>query len=169
MPTSGSGITLADTKSQKASRRPIPWKQTMQNCVTIWHDWLANLVVFPVVLMLSNVPYVYLSSASIADNSTGNVSQTMSPMSWISWAHYFRHSAISPFPANGYMTKRFAIGFFSGLLIFLAINLTIAHLSSDCGLPAVFGRDACADDIARAGWPMLFYEEGGFDFSFIFN
>ena len=67
------------------------------------------------------------------------------------------------------MTKRFAIRFFSKLLIFLAINLTIAHLSSDCGLPAVFGRDACADYIVRAGLPTLFYKEGGFDFSFIFN
>lgn len=27
---------------------------------------------------------------------------------------------------------------------------------------AVFGRDSCADDIARAGWPLRFYEQGGF-------
>ena len=47
-------------------------------------------------------------------------------------------------------------------MIFLLINLLAAHLASDCGLPAVFGRDACADDIARAGWPLTFYEEGGF-------
>jgi hypothetical protein len=60
------------------------------------------------------------------------------------------------------MSRRFIIGFFTGLLIFVAINLLAAHLASDCGLPAVFGRDACADDIARAGWPLQFYEEGGF-------
>lgn len=60
------------------------------------------------------------------------------------------------------MIKKFIIGFISGLLIFSAINLMAAHLASDCGLSAVFGRDACADDIARAGWPLQFYEEGGF-------
>lgn len=60
------------------------------------------------------------------------------------------------------MNKRFSIGFFAGLLIFSAINLLAAHLASDCGLPAVIGQDACADDIARAGWPLQFYEEGGF-------
>jgi ABC-type antimicrobial peptide transport system permease subunit len=62
------------------------------------------------------------------------------------------------------MTRRFALGFTLGLFLFLAINLTSAHLASDCGLPAVFGYDSCADDIARAGWPMRFYEEGGFDY-----
>lgn len=60
------------------------------------------------------------------------------------------------------MNKRFIIGFFAGLLIFGAINLLAAHFASDCGLPAVIGQDACADDIARAGWPLQFYEEGGF-------
>ena len=67
------------------------------------------------------------------------------------------------------MIKRFIIGFISGLLIFSGINLIAAHLDSDCGLPAVFGRDACADDIARAGWPLQFYEEGGFAYRREFN
>jgi hypothetical protein len=67
------------------------------------------------------------------------------------------------------MTKRFTIGFGIGLLIFIAINLLAAHLSSDCGLPAVFGRDACADDIARAGWPLQFYEDGGLAYRHNFN
>ena len=62
------------------------------------------------------------------------------------------------------MIKPFAIGFTLGLLLFLIINLTSAHLASDCGLMAVFGRDACADDIARAGWPLRFYEEGGLEY-----
>lgn len=76
------------------------------------------------------------------------------------------------------MSKRFVIGFVSGLLIFGAINLLAAHLSSDCGLVAIFGRDAprhpttgavCADDITRAGWPLQFYEEGGFVYRRQFN
>ena len=61
------------------------------------------------------------------------------------------------------MNRRFAFGILIGLILFLGLNLTSAHLSSDCGLIAVFGRDACADDIARAGWPLQFYERGGFD------
>lgn len=66
-------------------------------------------------------------------------------------------------------TRPFLNGFLIGLLIFLLINLLAAHQLSDCGLPAVFGRDACADDIARAGFPLVFFEEGGFAFRSIFN
>jgi len=54
-------------------------------------------------------------------------------------------------------------------VIFLLANLLAAHLLSDCGLPAVFGRDACADDIALAGFPLVFFEEGGFAFRRNFN
>jgi ABC-type antimicrobial peptide transport system permease subunit len=67
------------------------------------------------------------------------------------------------------MTKRFIIGFGVGFLFLLALNLVAAHLASDCGLSAVFGRDACADEIARAGWPLPFYEEGGFAYRYHFN
>jgi len=67
------------------------------------------------------------------------------------------------------MTRRHIFGFAIGLLFFLAINLLSAHLRSDCGLLAVFERDVCADDIARAGWPFAFYERGGFDYRFEFN
>jgi ABC-type antimicrobial peptide transport system permease subunit len=67
------------------------------------------------------------------------------------------------------MRKHFLIGFGLGILIFLAVNLLMAHLSSDCGLSAVFGRDVCADDIVRAGWPLQFYEAGGFAYRFHFN
>ena len=67
------------------------------------------------------------------------------------------------------MTRRFIIGFAIGLLIFLALNLLSAHLNSDCGLLAVFERDTCDDDIARAGWPLVFYEQGGFAYRFEFN
>jgi hypothetical protein len=67
------------------------------------------------------------------------------------------------------MTRCFITGFAIGLLLFTAINLLSAHLASDCGLPAVFGCDACANDIARAGWPFRFYEEGGFAYRFEIN
>ena len=67
------------------------------------------------------------------------------------------------------MSRRFAIGFTIVLIAFILINMFSAHLSSDCGLLAVFERDACADDIARAGWPFRFYEKGGFDYRFEFN
>jgi len=67
------------------------------------------------------------------------------------------------------MTRRFAIGLMIGLLAFILINLFSAHLSSDCGLLAVFERDTCADDIARAGWPFRFYERGGFAYRFEFK
>ncbi|MGZ9220977.1 MAG: hypothetical protein ACXW4Q_02620 [Anaerolineales bacterium] len=40
------------------------------------------------------------------------------------------------------MTRRFAIGLTIGLLAFILINLFSAHLSSDCGLLAVFERDS---------------------------
>jgi hypothetical protein len=58
--------------------------------------------------------------------------------------------------------RPFLTGFILTLLLFLAINLLAAHLQSDCGLPAFFNMSACADDIRRAGFPLRFYEEGGF-------
>ena len=60
------------------------------------------------------------------------------------------------------MNKKFVPGFVIGVCLFILINGIFAHLSSDCGLPAVFRLDSCADDISRAGWPLFFYEEGGF-------
>ena len=69
------------------------------------------------------------------------------------------------------MTARHAFvnGFLIGFGIFVLVNLVAAHLLSDCGLPAVFGMDYCADDIARAGFPLVFFEEGGFAFRSIFQ
>ena len=66
-------------------------------------------------------------------------------------------------------TRAFLNGFLIGLLIFLIANLLAAHLLSDCGLPALLGMDSCADDISRAGFPIIFFEEGGFDFRRLFN
>ena len=69
------------------------------------------------------------------------------------------------------MTKirNYLIGIVIGLALFLLANLLAAHLLSDCGLPAVLGTDSCADDIARAGFPLIFFEEGGFAYHSYFN
>ncbi len=56
----------------------------------------------------------------------------------------------------------FAFACFITLDLFIAVNLLAAHLQSDCGLPALLGLSHCADDIRRAGFPLLFWEEGGF-------
>src|SRR5262245_15850751 len=60
--------------------------------------------------------------------------------------------------------RTFMAGFLLGALVFLVTNLVAANFASDCGLPALFGMDRCADDIVRAGWPLGFYEEGGIAF-----
>jgi len=65
--------------------------------------------------------------------------------------------------------SKFLSGFLLGALAFLTANLLAAHFMSDCGLPAVFGVDSCADDIIRAGWPFQFYEEGGIAFHSYFD
>ncbi|MDO8752751.1 MAG: hypothetical protein Q7J80_02565 [Anaerolineales bacterium] len=65
--------------------------------------------------------------------------------------------------------RPFLNGFLIGLLLFLSINLLAAHRLSDCGLPAILGTDSCADDIVRAGFPFIFFEEGGFAFRRIFS
>jgi len=69
------------------------------------------------------------------------------------------------------MTKHrtFLKGFLIGLSIFILLNILAAHLLSDCGLPALFGLFACADDISRAGFPFIFFEQGGFTYHSEFN
>ena len=64
---------------------------------------------------------------------------------------------------------RFLLGFAAGLIVFAGLNLLAAHLRSDCGLPAVLGMAHCADDIRRAGFPFVLWEEGGFAFRHIFS
>ena len=59
-------------------------------------------------------------------------------------------------------SQRFVIGFVAVLLAFVLLNLLFAHLRSDCGLAAVFGRSGCADDIVRVGFPLQVIERGGF-------
>ena len=66
-------------------------------------------------------------------------------------------------------SRAFLNGFLIGLLIFILANILAAHLLSDCGLPALLGAGPCADDIARAGFPLIFFEEGGFAYRSIFN
>ncbi len=65
--------------------------------------------------------------------------------------------------------RRFITGFLIALLVFLGLNLLAAHSMSDCGLAALFQLDSCADDITRAGWPVKFYEAGGFAYHREFN
>jgi ABC-type antimicrobial peptide transport system permease subunit len=65
--------------------------------------------------------------------------------------------------------RAFLRGILIGLFLFILANLLAAHLLSDCGLPSIFGMDFCADDIARAGFPFIFFEEGGFAYRSIFN
>jgi len=67
------------------------------------------------------------------------------------------------------MNKNFAIGFIAGLLLFVAANLLAAHLASDCGLSTFSPNGGCADGIARLGWPLQFYESGGFMYQQSFN
>ena len=64
---------------------------------------------------------------------------------------------------------RFAAGFAIGLLVFVLLNLLAAHFRSDCGLTAVLGMARCSDDIRRAGFPLLVWEEGGFAYRSSFN
>jgi hypothetical protein len=71
------------------------------------------------------------------------------------------------------MTKRtffvFAIATFIAFDLFILTNVVAAHFQSDCGLPAWLGTSGCADDIKRAGFPLIFVEEGGFGYRFIFD
>ena len=66
-------------------------------------------------------------------------------------------------------SRAFLNGLLIGLFIFILVITLAAHLLSDCVLPAVLGADFCADDIARAGFPLIFFEQGGFAFRSIFN
>lgn len=65
-------------------------------------------------------------------------------------------------------SRAFLYGFLIGLFIFVLANVIAAHLLSDCGLPAILGVDSCADDISRAGFPLAFFEQGGFAFRSVF-
>ncbi|MBI5351876.1 MAG: hypothetical protein HZB50_04490 [Chloroflexi bacterium] len=66
-------------------------------------------------------------------------------------------------------SRAFLKGFLVGLFVMILINILAAHLLSDCGLPAILGASPCADDIVRAGFPLVFFEQGGFAFRSIFN
>jgi hypothetical protein len=57
-----------------------------------------------------------------------------------------------------------------GLLSFVALNALVAHLRSDCGLLALLKlRRTCFDDISRAGFPLQFYERGGYAYRQVFD
>jgi hypothetical protein len=65
--------------------------------------------------------------------------------------------------------RAFLQGFLLGVSVCLVLNLLAAHMRSDCGILAVLGRSACADDIRRAGFPLQFWEEGGFAYRRTFD
>jgi hypothetical protein len=66
-----------------------------------------------------------------------------------------------------FRTHWFLIGFLAALLLFAILNVTAAHLRSDCGIRAVVALwlpswSPCSDDIVRVGFPLLVLEQGGF-------
>lgn len=65
--------------------------------------------------------------------------------------------------------QTFRKGFLIGLSVFILLNILASALFSDCGLPALFGLGGCSDDISRAGFPFIFFEQGGFAYRSIFN
>ncbi len=79
-------------------------------------------------------------------------------------AHYKKEIVFDMTPS-----RAFPNGLLIGLFIFILVNILATHLFFDCGLPAILGADFCADDIARAGFPLIFFEQGGFAFRNIFN
>jgi ABC-type antimicrobial peptide transport system permease subunit len=54
------------------------------------------------------------------------------------------------------------------LLLFIVANILSTALLSDCGLSTLFGR-RCADGIQRTGFPLQFFESGGFIAHTYFN
>ena len=63
----------------------------------------------------------------------------------------------------------FAVGYILTVLLFILVTLLAAHVQSDCGLPGLFGVAGCSDAISRAGFPLVFWEEGGFVYHGNFN
>ena len=63
----------------------------------------------------------------------------------------------------------FTAGFFATLLFFLCVNILSVQLLSDCGLLGALNLAGCSDDISRAGFPLLVWEQGGFAYRQSFN
>lgn len=63
----------------------------------------------------------------------------------------------------------FVLGFAVTLLIFLVINVIAIQVMSDCGIMGALGMAGCADDISRAGFPLLVWERGGFAYRDTFD
>lgn len=68
----------------------------------------------------------------------------------------------------------FVAGMISALLLFALLTIIVAHVRSDCGIVAVLERlriaqSACADDIIRVGFPIVFWEDGGFAYRSVFS
>ena len=52
--------------------------------------------------------------------------------------------------------------FFMTLLLFVVLNILVAHFRSDCGLLGILNLAGCNDDVSRIGFPLLVWEVGGF-------
>lgn len=63
----------------------------------------------------------------------------------------------------------FVLGFAVTLLVFLIINVIAIQVRSDCGIMGALGMAGCADDISRAGFPLLVWERGGFAYRDTFD
>ncbi|HEV3459258.1 MAG TPA: hypothetical protein VHG32_22105 [Thermoanaerobaculia bacterium] len=68
-----------------------------------------------------------------------------------------------------YSPRRFSTGALLGLLLFVALTALATHLRSDFGLRAAINPLRCFDCIRRIGFPLTFYEEGGYAYRKIFD
>lgn len=67
------------------------------------------------------------------------------------------------------MTRAFWLYAVIALGAFVALNVLVAHLQSDCGLRGLLGTSGCADDISRYGFPLRFGEHGGIGYHQTFD
>lgn len=66
-------------------------------------------------------------------------------------------------------TRAFWLYFAIALGTFIALNVLVAHMRSDCGLPGLLGIAGCSDDISRFGFPLPVGESGGFAYREVFD
>jgi len=67
-------------------------------------------------------------------------------------------------------SRQFVAAFAAGLGLFIVCNLIAVHVQSDAGLLEGLGIvDQANDDIRRIGFPLQFFEEGGFAHREVFS
>ena len=68
------------------------------------------------------------------------------------------------------MLRDFTLGLLCTAFLFLIANVVAIHVRSDAGLFEGLGLvDNWQDDIRGMGFPLLFYEEGGFAYRYFFS